>query len=246
VKEVEQPRPVTLWTRLLARLAALAVRLLFATVRVQVEGEEECLAAARGGALFATWHGNILVPLNHFRGRRYWVLVSLSRDGDFVTEFLRCSGMSIVRGSTKRRGVAAAREVIGLLEQGAIVNVAPDGPRGPARVVQPGIIYMAQRSGKPIAFCATSVWPRWEISSWDRFQIPKPFARARFYCGEPMFVASGEDIEEACHRLGAAIDELEARAERDVMPARRAHSAAEETGAIEPNRPPESLHKSKG
>jgi len=244
VKEVEQPRPVTWWTRLLARLAALVIRVLFATVRVRVEGEEECLAAARAGALFATWHGRVLVPLNHFRGRRYWVLVSLSRDGDFVTEFLRYSGMSIVRGSTKRRGVAAAREVMGLLEQGAIVNVAPDGPRGPARVVQPGIIYMAQRSGKPIAFCAASVWPRWEIGSWDRFQIPKPFARARFYCGKPMFVSPGDNIEEACRRLGAAIDELEARAERDVVPPWRARSAAEETRGAGSNRPAEPLRKS--
>jgi lysophospholipid acyltransferase (LPLAT)-like uncharacterized protein len=224
VREVETPRAVTWKTRLLAWSAAVAVRLLLATVRVRVEGEERNLVAARehGGALFVTWHGRILLPIAHFRGRRgYSMLVSLSRDGDFITEFLRRMGMGVIRGSTKRRGVAAAREVLGHLERGEIVNIAPDGPRGPARVVQPGVVYMAQRSGRPICFCAVSTWPRWEFRSWDRFQVPRPFAHARFLCGDPIFISPEEDVADACRRLGEAINALEARAEREVVPAAR-------------------------
>jgi lysophospholipid acyltransferase (LPLAT)-like uncharacterized protein len=222
VREVETPRPVTGKTRLLAWLATVLVRLVLMTVRVRIEGEERCLAAARehGGALFVTWHGRVLLPIAHFRGRRgYSMLVSLSRDGDVIAEFLRRMGLGVIRGSTKRRGVAAAREVMAHLEQGETVNIAPDGPRGPARVVQPGVIYMAQRSGRPICFCGVSAWPRWEFKSWDRHQVPKPFARARFLCGEPIFVSPDEDVEEACRRLGDAIDALEAQAEREVNPA---------------------------
>jgi lysophospholipid acyltransferase (LPLAT)-like uncharacterized protein len=228
VKEIETPRPVTWKTRLLAWLATVVVRAIMATVRLRVEGEERCLAAARehGGALFVTWHGRVLIPLAHFRGRQgYSMLVSLSRDGDFVTEFLRRMGLGVIRGSTKRRGIAAAREVLAHLERGEFVNLTPDGPRGPARIVQPGVIYMAQRSGLPIFFCGISAWPRWEFKSWDQHQVPKPFARASFLCGGPVFVSQDESIEAAARRLGDAINALEAQAEREVVPASRRAAA---------------------
>ena len=144
------------------------------------------------------------------------MLVSLSRDGDIQAEIMRGSGYSVVRGSTGRRGVAATREVLSLLAEGGILAFTPDGPRGPSGVVQPGVVYFAQRSGKPIVPTGISASPRRLLTTWDGYLIPHPFARARWIYGEPIWVAPEADLNEASERVQAALNRLEAEAERAV------------------------------
>jgi lysophospholipid acyltransferase (LPLAT)-like uncharacterized protein len=222
VKEVEQERPLTFKTWLLARVVGVLVRLFCGTLRLTIDREDECerLIREHNGAIFVTWHGRTMIPIHHwYRTRRpYHVLVSLSRDGDFLSELFRVFGMKVIRGSTGRRGVMATRAALAALDSGSVLGFTPDGPRGPSGVAQPGAVYFAQRSGRPIIPAGISAYPRWFTRSWDRFLIPRPFARARWVYGDPIFVGPNDDLEEACRRVTEAIRDLELRAEQAVVP----------------------------
>lgn len=201
---------------------------------MRVERDKECQRLAReyGGVIFISWHGRMMLPINQFRHRGYWALVSLSDDGEFLAEFLRLTGLHPVRGSSGRKGVRAAREMLTALEKGGSLAVTPDGPRGPSGVVQTGVVYFAQRSGKPIIPIGNSAYPRWFLKSWDRFMIPKPFARARMLFGEPLFVGADEDIETACLRVRDAINVLDERAEQDVNPCGRGETERKDLTSV--------------
>lgn len=219
MKEPEKPRAVPWQTRFLARFIVGIVRLLCLTVRLTVDREQETDALMAGGGMLVTWHGRTMLPINRFRNRTgYYMLVSLSRDGDLQSEVMRASGYGVIRGSTGRRGVAATREVLAMLAKGGIFAFTPDGPRGPSGKVQPGVVYFAQRSGKPIIPAGISAYPRWQVNTWDRYLVPKPFSRARWIYGDPIYVAPTDDLDAACVRVEEAINRLEAEAERAVCP----------------------------
>jgi lysophospholipid acyltransferase (LPLAT)-like uncharacterized protein len=223
MKEVERPRPLTWRHRVLARIIAMIVRCICATVQLTFEGAAADYTATpeHGGALFVTWHGRTLIPVDYFRGRGRWgyhMLVSLSRDGDLVSAYFEASGLNVIRGSTKRRGVTAAREALTLLENKAILAMTPDGPRGPAEIAQPGVVYFALKSGKPIIPAGIAAWPRWEMNSWDRYMVPKPFAKAHWVYGDPIFVRPGDDLEDSVRHLSDVLNQLQAQAESAVQP----------------------------
>jgi len=229
VKKVEQERPVTARTRFAGWLISSLVRLLYGLTRLTIEreGEVEALIREHGGVIFVTWHGRTLLPVGRFRGRGYWALISLSRDGDLQSENFRRLGWRVVRGSTGRRAVLATKQILAALAQpGAVLAFTPDGPRGPSNVVQPGVVYFAQKSGKPIVPAGISAHPRWLMKSWDRYLVPKPFARGVWLYGDPIFVTPEDQVEEVCRRVGEAIDALEIEAERRVgAPPREAAEA---------------------
>ena len=234
MNEPEKPRPRNWRTRLLARTIVLVAGLLTRTLRLTIEREAETEALVQNGGMLVTWHGRTLLPIARWRGRydlRLWMLVSLSRDGDLQNEIFQASGYHVIRGSTGRRGVAATREALHALASGGVLAMTPDGPRGPTQVVQTGVVYFAQRSGKPIVPTGISAYPRWILGSWDGFLIPKPFARARWVYGDPLYVSSDESLESACLRLADAIQKVEAQAEAGVLPR---HKSAEDTSGAAP------------
>lgn len=219
-KPVEKPRPVSPRTRVLAWAITGLVRVICATLRIKVVNEEAVRAAEsqKRGVILVTWHGRVFIPLDRCRKRGYWTIVSLSRDGDLQAENFRRSGYRIIRGSTGRRGAGALREGLAVLANGGVLTLVPDGPRGPGQKVQPGVVYFAQRSGRPIIPVGVSAWPRWLAPSWDRFLVPLPFARAMWINGDPIYVAPGEDLEQAALRVEQALLAAEAEAERCVVP----------------------------
>jgi lysophospholipid acyltransferase (LPLAT)-like uncharacterized protein len=192
-----------------------AVRALYATLRVSVKGEDqfEMLRQDHGGVLLVTWHGQSLIPIARSRGRGYTGMVSLSRDGDLLTECFHRLQWNVIRGAAGRGGALAARAAVKVLSRpGAVLAVTPDGPRGPTRKVHPGVVFLARKSGKPLIPVGISVKRAWRARSWDRFLIPKPFSRAVWLFGEPIFVTPEEDIEAVCQRVEEAINQLEAEA----------------------------------
>jgi lysophospholipid acyltransferase (LPLAT)-like uncharacterized protein len=131
-------------------------------------------------------------------------MVSASGDGAFLAAVLSKFGVHAVRGSTSRRGPQALLEASRWLRKGFSVAITPDGPRGPSRQIQEGIIYLAQVSGRPIV--PISNFTRWKIRlhSWDRFQIPLPFAKCELYDNDPVSVprdASEADRERLRFKL---------------------------------------------
>jgi hypothetical protein len=115
-------------------------------------------------------------------------MISASRDGGFLASVVESFGIQAIRGSTSRRGPQALLEATTWMERGYSIVITPDGPRGPVYRIQDGIIHLAQLTGRPII--PTSNFTGWKIRlrSWDRFQIPLPFARCHSYHGEPIWV----------------------------------------------------------
>lgn len=206
----------SLQVRGLALLLTMAVRLLYVTLRVRVDGEAnmESLRQDYGGVILVTWHGNSLIPIARSRGKGYTGMVSLSRDGELLTAFLAAMRWQTIRGSSGRNGVKAAREALDALQvPGVVLTVTPDGPRGPARSVQAGVVFLARKSGKPIIPVGIGIKRCWRTRSWDHFLIPKPGSVVRWLYGDPIFICpSDTDIERACLRVEQAINDLDAQA----------------------------------
>ena len=156
--------------------------------------------------IIAVWHGRLL-PLTYFhRNRNIAALISQSADGEYIARVVEGWGYEAVRGSTSRGGGAALRALVKRARAGQSLAITPDGPRGPRQQLQPGVITAAQLSGLPIIPLAGGASRAWWPGSWDRFCVPKPFARVRVLYGDPRYVP--READEAELRRHAA--ELEA------------------------------------
>ncbi len=201
--------------RLGAFLLFISLRALLFTVRLRLRTPSEFLAPnAPTPAIFCIWHNRLAMcikPLDLYRrpnngGAGMIALVSASKDGAFLSRTLEWFGVRPVRGSSSRRGAQALRELTTWAERGYDLTVTPDGPRGPCYKIQDGITTLAQLTGLPIVPAALNL--NWKISlkSWDRFQIPLPFARCDVVVGKTIRVpanASDAEREELRRQLEA-------------------------------------------
>lgn len=203
---------------LVAALAPAALRTLAATWRVRtVEGPGARLLAEGAAAVLTLWHGRMLagMPLRRHRHRGLLVLVSPSGDGDLADRALRRLGYRVLRGSLSRGGARALRGLAEELAAGRPVVLTPDGPRGPRHAMNAGVAWLARSSGAPIVPVALAADRAWRLRSWDRFLIPKPFARVLVDVGEPLRVAadaSAADLEAIGSRVRLAMLAGERRA----------------------------------
>jgi lysophospholipid acyltransferase (LPLAT)-like uncharacterized protein len=210
--------------RLVPFLLYCVARCIARTLRFQVVGEEEALripAETGTGMILVTWHGRTFLPINWFRKRGYWSMISTSRDGEYQTRIFQRFGFNTVRGSSSARGaVQATLTMAKHVGAGAVLAFTPDGPRGPSGRCQPGAIFLARKSGCPIVPIGASAWPRKLVNSWDRYLVPMPFSRAAIVYGKPIYVTgdakSDEDQEKWAQIIGAEIDRVECEAERLV------------------------------
>ena len=127
--------------------------------------------------IFAFWHGQLLPLLWLHRSEGVRIVISAHRDGEIVARIGERLGHRTIRGSSSRGAARALLGIVRELEQGVEVAVTPDGPRGPARKFATGALVAAQRVGAPIIGIGVSASSAWRLRSWDRFMIPKPFAR---------------------------------------------------------------------
>jgi len=158
---------------------ASAIRALAATWRYSTvgEGTPAGLRARKEPILFTLWHGQMLPLLWFHRNQGVAVLVSEHSDGEIIARILEWMGYALIRGSTSR---GASRALIGLmraLREGNDAAITPDGPRGPRHKFAPGAVVAANRAGVSIVPTVAHVSSCWRLSSWDGFEIPKPFAR---------------------------------------------------------------------
>lgn len=179
-----------------ARIALLlgrgALRILGATWRIRVVNAQglTTLRKAKLGFIFSLWHGQLLPLLWHHRGEGVLVLISEHRDGEMVARAATSLGYGLIRGSSTRGGDRALISLARELQAGKEVAVTPDGPKGPAGKFAPGALVAAQRSDSFILPVGVGVDRAWRLRSWDRFTIPKPFARVTIAYGEPTKVSA--------------------------------------------------------
>ena len=170
----------------------------------------------RGRYIYAFWHEMMLLPVYRYRHHGIRMLVSRHADGEYIAEIGRQLGFGIVRGSTRRGGVEAIRELMRASEDFNL-TITVDGPRGPRRRVQPGVVYLASRTGLPIVPCGFAFHRPWRAKSWDRFAVPKPFCRAVAVGGMPITVPPDLDragVEAYRRHVEQAISHVTRLAER--------------------------------
>jgi len=193
-----------------ATLGPTAIRCLAWTWRIEVVRPERWsgLVAARRPYVLLSWHEALLPVLWHHRELGIAALVSEARDGQYLAALARLLGYRLIQGSSTRGGARALRGAIRALEAGMSVGLTPDGPRGPRRVVKPGIVVAAGRGGAVIVPVHAEARPAWRAKSWDRFLVPPPFARVRLAYGEPFTLE--QDAGERQAGLARVTRELEA------------------------------------
>jgi hypothetical protein len=186
------------------------MRLLESTIRwVELNPQPaRSLWAGGGRVILVFWHNRMLMAPFFYRGRGLKILISRHADGELIARVMARFDFGTVRGSTRRRGVEAFRDLLRSVEQGWDIVITPDGPRGPRYQVQAGVIELARRTGLAVLPVTYSTAHRFECPSWDGFVIPRPFTRGVFIWGSPQFIsggAGGPEREAARVRLEATL-----------------------------------------
>ena len=148
----------------------------------------------------ALWHNRLLVfpfVLRRFLPQRHGAaLISASRDGDLIADVVKRFGYDVIRGSSSRLGASAILQLTEVLASGRDVVITPDGPRGPAYELGPGIVFLAQKSGAAVVPMNLEYSHCWRLGSWDRFIVPRPFAKVRVLINRPHRVTATTTPEE--------------------------------------------------
>lgn len=212
--------PLSRRQRLLIAIAAPLIRVvtraLLATCRpVAVRGAhhlDEFIEADRA-ALLCCWHQRLTYSVGWLlaaraRGLRPGFLVSPSRDGELIAAVVGGLGASVLRGSANRTGARAFRDMYATLKSGVSPIIAADGPHGPARQAKPGTPMLAQMTKAPMLPVSFAANRYWQLGSWDRMIIPKPFARLAVVIGEPLHCGRGDTPETVAAALGERLDEI--------------------------------------
>ena len=197
------------WT---VRAGAALLRVLASTWRMRPHNIQPLhdARAQNRRVIFALWHGELLPLLWQHRGEGIAVVISEHRDGEIIARIAESLGYATVRGSSSRGG---SRALIGLMREidaGRDGAITPDGPRGPAHVFAPGAAVASQRTGAYIVPLRAAASRSWRLKSWDRFLIPKPFARVDVSYGELTVVraASPREAAEQAPQLQALLDSV--------------------------------------
>jgi len=204
----------------ISALGAPVIRALAATWRWHVEGyaHYESIVASGRQPIMAFWHGRILPATVFFKNRGIVVITSQNFDGEWIAGIIRRFGYGTARGSSSRGGARALVQLRRDLAAGRPAGFTLDGPRGPARVAQPGAVFLAGATGYPILPFHFEASRFWEMNSWDHTQVPKPFSRVALAIGAPLHVAgtAKDTIDAARIDLERALGVLEAAAKDAV------------------------------
>jgi lysophospholipid acyltransferase (LPLAT)-like uncharacterized protein len=164
-------------------LAAFIIRVLGATLRyrdITAPGTDVGIEVP-GPSIFAFWHRTLLACAHRFRNHGIAILISPSFDGELIARTVALLGFHPVRGSSSRGGAAGLRAMADAYAQGQRCAFTADGPRGPNMIAKSGPVQLAQLTGSTwIGAYYALPNRRWELNSWDRFIIPKPFSTVTF------------------------------------------------------------------
>ena len=197
--------------RLLIRAADLAfflaIKMIGKTVKFEIEGWENWEAAVSQDRIpiYTFWHDRVFLSTYFWQRRAIVVMTSRSFDGEYIARFIQRFGYGAARGSSSRGATGAIVEMVRLMRAGCPAAFTIDGPRGPRYVAKMGAVLLAKKTGNPVLPFTIAAKTFWEGKSWDRYQVPKPFTRARVFIAPPIYVAGDIDDD----GLNAKRDELQ-------------------------------------
>src|SRR3954465_9782936 len=192
-------------TNLIGAVGAPAIDALCRTITWKVEGDHHFDEVLRSGRvpIVTVWPGRIFPVIWHFRGRGVVVMASENFDGQWIARIIERLGNRTVAGSTSRGGARALIAMKREIEKGRPAAFALDGPRGPARVAQPGAVWLAGATGSPLLPVHAEASRGWTVSSWDRTQVPKPFSRVAVAIEAAIVVSgtTGDELQQGAAAL---------------------------------------------
>jgi lysophospholipid acyltransferase (LPLAT)-like uncharacterized protein len=176
-----------IYRRIFVYIGLLIVKIISSTYRTKVIKPEIELDVLRRGQvpIYASWHQRFFPGITFFAKRKpISIMISQSKDGEFISRIVNQLGWHSVRGSSSRGGKKALRQIYTLAQKGYKIAHIVDGPKGPRGVVKPGLLIISKASGMPIIPTITSAEKKWKFNSWDRFIVPKPFSRVIIRFGD--------------------------------------------------------------
>ena len=182
-----------------------------------------------GPVILCLWHQGIPLSAPTWPAKEgaqeLQVLISRSKDGEFIAQVMERLGFGSIRGSSKKKndtaknknGEQAFREMVRFLGQGKAVAVTPDGPRGPALEMQKGVAALARISGAPVLMVGLAAAPAARLNTWDRTIVPWPFARAAMVWDGPFHAGRDDDADALTAAWTGRLRALDAQAQALVM-----------------------------
>jgi lysophospholipid acyltransferase (LPLAT)-like uncharacterized protein len=179
---------------------------------------EDQIKSLMGPYILTLWHGRIFYLFYYLRNRPdYFLLISPSADGDLLAKLARLMGYSVIRGSTFKKAVPAARSLIRILRSGQRIIIIADGSRGPCCVAQSGSIQLAGITKLPLFPMTFSAKNKVILNTWDKFILPLPFTRCSINFGSPINLTSRtseELIEEKRLELETQLNQLSSESDK--------------------------------
>ncbi len=203
--------------RMVIRIAgfvfASLIRLIGKTLRFEISGKEGFDEVERRGLqpIHVFWHDRIVSGAYYFRDRKILVLSSTSFDSEYTARCIQRFGFGVVKGSSTRGGTQALVGMIRAMRAGYATAFTLDGPKGPRYVAKSGPVLLAKKSGCPMVPFVLQPNSFWTINSWDKLQIPKPFAKVKIFVGDPIYVeadARDDVLEQKRVDLQGSLDDL--------------------------------------
>lgn len=203
------------------KTAKVLINLIIKTCRLTITGTEPLTKLRQQGVpiIYAYWHRHIFVTIYRFKNTGARPLISLSKDGELVSQIAEEFGMKPIRGSSSKGGARAFVEMVNSIKSHHDeVLITADGPKGPLREIKDGTIRLAEKTGAiiiPIAWHASRV--KIFEKTWDKFKIPRPFSHITYAYGSPFTIPAQtqtEDYELLKLELKKAIDNLEKEVEQ--------------------------------
>jgi lysophospholipid acyltransferase (LPLAT)-like uncharacterized protein len=214
-KSVPFSKKVKNW--IVAQLGIFLFLSLMRSLRFSVKGLEHREKARKGhpkeSHIIAIWHENAFCTVSGHRGQGLVPMISLSKDGEMISKVcVKIGYRPPVRGSSSRGGKSVKDAMMAALKDGATGAITVDGPRGPRREVKFGVVKIASDTGVAIVPSSAKISKMWVLRSWDRFRLPKPFAKVEVFYGPPLFVPPGldkEGLKEYADKLRGSLNALE-------------------------------------
>jgi len=178
-------------------LGSLLIRFLYFTNKKEFHAPKEI---TQEPLIFACWHGELLMLpylYKHYRKKPHAkVLISPHFDGELISRTIKYFGLGTLAGSSDKNPARVLIQAIKTIKEGYDIGITPDGPKGPRHEVADGIIVMAQKTKAKIILVEIKPTKFWQLNSWDRFVIPKPFGTLHYYASSEIDVTAME-LEEA-------------------------------------------------
>ncbi len=170
-------------------------------MRTKIDDPNGCMNPETYPYITITWHNRLMffpVMFPKYARKKTAALISASRDGQYIADIVKVCGIQSVRGSSSRRGASALKASLECLQNKCNLSMTPDGPRGPRYKMSKGPVIMASKTGFPVLPLSVNYSSYWELKSWDRFQIPKPWGKITLVMADPINIPpdlSDEEIE---------------------------------------------------